>query len=86
MRLASALVLALLACTTASPPQSTSATAPSPEPAAVAPTATPAPVARSGAPGPPAMQNPNQESNDQIANAVLAKVGKVFPALRSQVL
>ena len=72
MRFASALVLALLACTTAPPPQSTTA----PAPAAVTPVATmtPGPAAPAATTGPPAMQNPNQASNDQIANAVLARI------------
>jgi hypothetical protein len=76
MRLASALVLVLLACSTAPPPQSTSATSP-PAPTAVAPAATtPAPAAAPARPsGPPGMpDNPHQAENDQIAQAVLTRI------------
>ena len=88
MRLASALVLVLLACSTAPSSQSTTATsapAPAVATAAPAPTAataapatatTPAPAAAPARPaGPPGMpDNPHQADNDQIAAAVLTRI------------
>ena len=74
MRRTGVLILVItLGCGTASPPQTAPATAPAvaatPAPA---PPGQPAPAAAARSSGP--IVNPNQEANDQIMNAVLARI------------